>query len=266
MIRNQLLPLIEQTLNPQIKKTLTEHSWHWRATAELIAQVSQEHLRRCLIRQKGDWLVLERTCLQNIPPVIRREVLIQAIQGITGNYPEIPYQQIKRFSALLDTGAVDKQIALNLSWQAYFDRDQVLIIAAKTPSMAEISVKVGVDIETDMFKFSANLVPVPSDYYHQSGDRIEYVDFDKIIAPLKLRPWRGGDRLRPLGMNGTRKVSDILTDNKIAAPLKKRVPLLVSGEQIIWVCGVVLAEDFKLTTTTKRALKIYYEDKIWKRK
>jgi len=50
-------------------------------------------------------------------------------------------------------------------------------------------------------------------------------------------------------------------DQKIPLPMKKRIPLLVSGETIIWVCGVKLSDIFKVDSTTTKILKLTYKDK-----
>jgi len=49
-----------------------------------------------------------------------------------------------------------------------------------------------------------------------------YLDANKIIYPLIIRPWQEGDRIQPLGLEGTKLVSDVLTDQKIASGRKKQ--------------------------------------------
>lgn len=57
-------------------------------------------------------------------------------------------------------------------------------------------------------------------------------------APLSWRFWREGDRMRPFGMKGTRKLSDIFRDAKIPNDRKHRLPLLVKGDKILWIPGI----------------------------
>lgn len=57
-------------------------------------------------------------------------------------------------------------------------------------------------------------------------------------APLEVRSWRHGDRLRPFGMNGTRLVSDILSDRKIDLDAKKNVAIVTKGDTLLWVVGM----------------------------
>ncbi len=66
-----------------------------------------------------------------------------------------------------------------------------------------------------------------------------------LEAPLTLRSWRPGDRFRPLGMSGQKKLQDFFVDAKVPRYERERIPLLLSGERIAWVVGHRIAEDFR---------------------
>lgn len=61
---------------------------------------------------------------------------------------------------------------------------------------------------------------------------------------LWLRSWRPGDRLRPSGRGGSRAVADLLAELGVPRPLRRRVPLLGHGDQVIWLPGVPPAEGW----------------------
>lgn len=63
--------------------------------------------------------------------------------------------------------------------------------------------------------------------------------------PLSLRGWRPGDRFRPLGMSGQKKLQDFFVDAKVPRRERGRIPLLVAGERIVWVVGHRIAENFR---------------------
>ncbi len=82
------------------------------------------------------------------------------------------------------------------------------------------------------------------------------LDVDLLSFPLELRPWRTGDRIRPLGMNGSKLVSDILIDAKVPMGRKAEVYVLVSDGTIVWVVGHRIAEGFKASARTRTAIRI----------
>lgn len=82
------------------------------------------------------------------------------------------------------------------------------------------------------------------------------VDQDRLSSPLILRKWQPGDRFFPLGMQGSKKLSDYFTDQKISGPEKEKIWLLCSGSEIVWVIGYRADDRFKVTENTKNLLQI----------
>jgi tRNA(Ile)-lysidine synthase len=58
--------------------------------------------------------------------------------------------------------------------------------------------------------------------------------------------------MNPLGLNGSKKVSDILIDRKLDRFAKDRQYVLTSDDEIVWLCGVCLDDRFKVTKETSR--------------
>lgn len=85
------------------------------------------------------------------------------------------------------------------------------------------------------------------------------LDYDTLHLPLKTRTWRQGDRFRPLGMRGTKLVSDFFNDNNFTTFQKKTTPILVdSDDQIVWIIGYRIDDRFKITEKTKTIYEINF--------
>ncbi len=82
------------------------------------------------------------------------------------------------------------------------------------------------------------------------------LDADLLGSQVTVRPWNEGDRLRPLGMEGTKSLQDIFTDQKVPRSLRGRLPVLDVGGSVVWVAGVALSDEFKLTEKTQKAVRI----------
>ncbi|MBN2448866.1 MAG: tRNA lysidine(34) synthetase TilS, partial [Lentisphaeria bacterium] len=63
-----------------------------------------------------------------------------------------------------------------------------------------------------------------------------------LAATLHVRSWRPGDRLVPFGRHSAVKLQDLFTEAKVPRDRRRRVPLLLSGDTVIWVPGVRRAE------------------------
>ena len=65
-----------------------------------------------------------------------------------------------------------------------------------------------------------------------------YLDLDKLKGELRLRPWQTGDRIAPIGMEGTQLISDIVRRSKIDASTKEALMILHDDEHIHWCIGL----------------------------
>ena len=84
----------------------------------------------------------------------------------------------------------------------------------------------------------------------------EVVDRSKLVFPLKIRKWTAGDKMQPLGMTGTKKISDILIDLKISRAQKEQTYVLLSEDKVVWLIGHRLDERFKVTDEYIKLLRI----------
>ncbi len=100
-------------------------------------------------------------------------------------------------------------------------------------------------LKTDVFDTEDGLT-------FQKDDCCAYLDFDKLLFPLELRPWKKGDIFRPLGLHGKKKLSDFLIDKKISIDKKEKIYVLCSAENIVWVAGYRIDEQYKIDESSRR--------------
>ena len=101
------------------------------------------------------------------------------------------------------------------------------------------------------------------DYVHMKSIRANrdrwqaYVDADRLPGPLQLRPRRRGERFQPLGMNGdSQSLADFMTNARIPHAWRNRLPLLVSGERVLWVPGWRLDQRARVRRSSRRIWRI----------
>lgn len=83
-----------------------------------------------------------------------------------------------------------------------------------------------------------------------------YIDGNTVDTVLPVRTRRPGDRIRPLGMTHEKKVQDILVDSHIARAERDGIPLFFSTGHCIWLAGVCIADSVRLTSTTRRIVRL----------
>jgi tRNA(Ile)-lysidine synthetase-like protein len=78
---------------------------------------------------------------------------------------------------------------------------------------------------------------------------------DLVVGPLAVRNRRPGDKFRPVGLGGRKKLQDYFVDRKIALGRRDQVPLVVDGsDRIVWVAGYGIDEAFRVTDPSQSVL------------
>ena len=105
------------------------------------------------------------------------------------------------------------------------------------------TIKVGFSVEKDIFI--------------SKSDNCATIDKEKIKFPLVVRTIQSGDRFTPFGMNGSKLVSDYLTDKKVSLWAKRSQLVVIDAcGNILWLVGHRIDHHFRITPATKSVLKI----------
>jgi tRNA(Ile)-lysidine synthase len=94
------------------------------------------------------------------------------------------------------------------------------------------------------------------EYRSPDVSREAYVDARSVQGVVEVRGPRPGDRVRPLGMAGSRKLQDVLVDLRVPAAARPTTPLVVCDGRVIWVCGLLVAEEGRITAETTRIIRL----------
>lgn len=100
----------------------------------------------------------------------------------------------------------------------------------------------------------------PEFEFDRSG-KTAYFDADATGDRLTVRHWRQGDRFRPFGMKGSKKLSDYFNDHKFSLLQKLSTPIVEMQGRIVWIAGERAADDFRVTPSSRRILTMRMVDK-----
>ena len=115
----------------------------------------------------------------------------------------------------------------------------------------EVQIGVGEDVIVLPIHLCLSKLEKTPDFVIDKSSDVAQLDFDKLKFPLTLRHWRHGDRFHPLGMKGSKLLSDFFVDQKFTEWQKRKVWLLVSADgDILWVVGHRIDDRFKIKETT----------------
>jgi tRNA(Ile)-lysidine synthase len=131
-------------------------------------------------------------------------------------------------------------------------RDELQLSEIKAKTDDEVQIEIGEEkIFSPIYLYFSKLEKTP-DFVIDKSPEVAQLDFNKLKFPLTLRHWRHGDRFHPLGMKGSKLLSDFFVDQKLTEYQKQNVWLLVSADgDILWVVGYRIDERYKVSNSTK---------------
>ena len=248
-IRNQLLPAFDE-LHPEARQGLYKSLEHLASENELYRELLQEKLNQ-IIKCNGE--------IQSIPH--------SALTPSNTSYFSIPhsafqllFEWLRQYGFNTDqchfiydaigTGVGNQYCSA--THRLVIGRDELQLSEIKEKKDDEIQIGIGEEEILSPFHLCFSKLERTTDFIIDKSPEVAQLDFNKLSFPLTLRHWRHGDRFHPLGMKGSKLLSDFFVDQKFTEYQKQNVWLLVSADgDILWVVGYRMDDRFKITDDTK---------------
>ena len=137
-------------------------------------------------------------------------------------------------------------------YQMVLDRGKLIISNNNTGRPVEQAINIG-DREIRFGKYKLTILHDDSPLIVTDNPMAVSVDSALLSYPLILRCWQQGDAFHPLGMKGSKKVSDFFVGEKVPLHKKQEIPILVNGNgEIAWIGGYRPDDRYKVSGKTKK--------------
>lgn len=243
-LRNEVIPLLEQ-INPAAAQHIADAASQFGELEPVIDVYLGERTRQLVTRAEGKWHI----DLEKWKQTDEKSTLLKFWSEDLGLLPSQIPQVID-----LEKSQTGKFVETK-SGEIYRERSELVFIPFAEKEVSQTLIERGDRKVRSNITLSISEIRVPSDRKTDSH-KIALFDLEKLSFPLKLRPWREGDKFQPLGMQGSQKVSDLLVQEKVPRFEKSKVMVLESGGKIAWVVGFRPDHRFRITDSTSKVLKI----------
>jgi tRNA(Ile)-lysidine synthase len=259
--RNYLRKMVVPSLHDQLRTDVVDLLNRFADSARRL----DDHIDRAVASRwdRIAWYDSERRLHLSIPALLAEPTFIAehvALRALRGAGVHIHAEKVR---ALVDlcSQPTGRSVQLSRSWSVYRDRDHLVFLHQQQEEAFELSVSMNGTLELPPFRLTLHrLQTLPTTF--EKDETSEYIDAEKLGRHLVVRPWHEGDVFFPIGLNRRKKVSDFLIDQKVPRFEKRRVPLLVSDGEIVWICGRRLDHRFRITPQTRVAAKLTYTPTI----
>lgn len=250
-VRLKIIPLIEKKLNTGFINSVLNTSLNLQNHYYLIDRLVNDSIEKyCDLFDEE--IRINKNIFSGLDSFIISE-LIRKILYDKFNYSSEQVDVKKIFSLIKkQVGARDK---LRNKILILNDRNHIIIYKSQHKKTSSVEIKLGE--KKKMNSHYISITVVNKNQVKLTADKnVEYIDGELTGDSFLIRKWRQGDRFQPIGMKGTKKISDFLNDIKIDAKEKKNQYVLTAKNKIVWVIGKRLDERFKITPNTKSTYKI----------
>ncbi len=238
-IRIDVIPALE-TVNPAAKKALSDAAMHIAEDVEYLNALADQAKRTC---------GRDREKLSALPRSIRLRVLRDLLP-----YTDFTAADLDRLDTLLH-GQTGDTATLKNGVVAWLDAKEIRVGRPETPTFCEKMP------ETGSVKLPHGTLSV------ERVDRAEipckgsdaYIDADRLTGSVTVRSPKPGDRFTPLGMRGTKLLSDCFTDRKIPR-FERSMPVVCDEAGIVFVAGYTVDERMRVRTDSTHILHYHYEE------
>jgi tRNA(Ile)-lysidine synthase len=282
-VRAELLPLLASRFNPSIVDVLADQAdvareaWSW-------MDAEAQALEACLVRQRtergGEQVrELDAARLRDAPVALQRAVLWRLLRALAAPRA-IAFQHVEAARRLL-ADADARRASVDLPGQRVERIGEALVLTGraadaagrrrvKPPNLFRYPLSIPGEVvvpdgdwivSAEPFDASRSSEPASCATVRTRADgAVAMVRGDLCGGSLAVRNRRPGDRFRPVGLRGEKKLQDYFVDRKVARDRRDAVPIVVDQrDRIVWVAGHQIDAAFRVTDRSQPVLLLKFK-------
>jgi tRNA(Ile)-lysidine synthase len=272
-LRHELIPYLEGS-HPRLKQRLWQTALLAGEEYALVQIQVEAAWERCRVGEESGRIAFDRAAFLAEASAVQRYLVRRAMSRLRPGLRDLSFQTVERALRLAHSapGARPAQLLAGLAAGLGADRFWIAEEGAlrdiaglpRLEALGEIPLAVpGVTPLGSGWTITCSVLsageakPGPAE---PPGGAQAWLDAEALGGALVVRRRRPGERFQPLGMGGhSLKLSDYMINRKIPAAARADWPLVACGSRLAWVAGVQIAEPYRITSATRRALVLTLE-------
>ena len=258
-LRNELIPDLE-TYNPRVQEVLLRTAKVMAAEEEAIDQLVDERWNEWVAAVGDGVLSLKVGKIAQAPLAIQRATVRRAILAVAPESRDVGFETVERMLQSIQAG---KRLSLKggldlvvLTGEAYLSRPGAVIPLAGLPQVYSTAARrLGLPFQ---FELSAGWQLMGAEIGREGeppkNPNEVWFDSAGIEDQIAIRAAKPGDRMTPIGMSGSIKLSDLFVNRKVPRIAREHWPVITCGQAIVWVPGLHRAELAKVDSSTQKVI------------
>jgi tRNA(Ile)-lysidine synthase len=256
-IRLRLIPQLTERMDRNLPVRLAQQAELIRDEEEFLEGIARAELDR-IGRPEG----ISRGALLKCSKAVQRRLLRLWIEAARGHLRGLDFRHIEALLDLVTDGPPQGRLSIPGGWELVKEYEKVRLEKRSRRLKQECAcysydLQVGEDLHIDEAGLTIQAREILPPLPRLPDNFMEAVfDIASLAADLTLRNFRYGDRFQPLGMTGHKKVKELFIDKKVPLSVRASLPLLVLGNEVIWIPGYARSEVGKVTPATQAILHL----------
>lgn len=256
-IRRELLPRLESH-SPGVARRLGELADEMRSTSAFIRELARHELSK---RTTADGR-LRLSAFDQLPVPVATNLLRAFLHAHMGHLRRVSRDHVAAMLRLCTSAEPSGRVMLPNGLQFQREYLEALIepvghTSALEPFHVFLDLSGTTYVEPSSFAFKTDeRGPEPGSIGFEKTLTEAWFDLDCLPAPLVVRSFRLGDRIAPMGMEGTRKVKNVFIDHKLVQGRRGTWPLVVAGDKVVWIPGMVRSRIALISPSSRRICRV----------
>lgn len=253
-IRHELLPYIKNNFNPSAENALRRMSELCGDDNDFIDGVAAECVEDCVIKEECDCVLLDTKKFNSKHIAIKRRMIRHVLDKLSVPLKDVHMVHVDNCIKMVESsgsGAYTYVGNCRVGTQQNGIR-----FSTNNDACDDFEVYADVNSECRIPQIKSKIIIKEVEKRGASAKNRVYVSADDIELPLLIRNRKNGDRIKPFGMNGEKKLKDYFIDKKVPLSERNKIPLFIGGNKIIWVGGYCINEDCRVMSDTNKILML----------
>lgn len=256
-IRHELLPALADA-EPAFRTTLARTMRILAEEDELLGEMAEAFAHDFSAQESREGEVsLDRAMFATLSMPMRRRVLISALEQAFPEAERIDSEHIEAVAQGVSEDAFARDLPDGLRAFCEYGRITVLRRGEGPRPVAPSLLRIPGSV--DLGSAGTIIAETQGSFDDIHGDASSVVVDVGDARMVSIGPVRPGERMQPLGMEGTKKLSDLLIDAKVPRRDRQSVPVVRDGERVVWLAGVRQSEESRVGPGTVRAVRLTWE-------
>ncbi len=240
--------------NPSIVRDLSRTADILREEDNYLEIIVTKTLMRLISRKSDSSIELFLSPMETLEKSLLRRVLRRAIDATSG-LRGISYVHVEDIIELITNGKSGDRIIMPKGLRAIRNYATLQLTLDVPGSFTEhiLSVPGEIIIQEQGMIIEAEII---NEEIESDGRSTALFDLQALSLPLNIRPRQKGDFFYPRGLGKKKKLQDFFVDEKVPRDLRNAVPIVLSGNDIIWIAGYRADERSRPTEKTEKILKL----------